>query len=225
MSVTLIVGARSAIAQALASRLREEGDDLHLWTRSTDLAGATWVGDVLRDELPVLPARVDRLAYFPGTLDLKPFGRTPLDTFRSDWEVNVLGFVRVLQHALPSLKQSDHAAVVAISTVAATTGMPFHASIAQAKGGLEAMIRALAAEFAPSIRFNAVAPSLTDTPLASKLTGNEERRAKMDARHPLGRIGTPDDIAAALHFLLGPQASWMTGQVLGVDGGIGVVRS
>lgn len=225
MTTTLLVGAHSAIAQALAARARDAGDELLLWTRNAELDGATWVGDVLHDELPSLPDRVDRLAYFPGSLDLKPFGRTSLDTFRGDWELSVLGFVRVVQHALPALRASDAAAVVAISTVAATTGMPFHTSIAQAKGALEALVRSLAAEFAPHIRFNAVAPSLTDTPLAGKLTSNAERREKLDARHPLARIGTPDDIAAALEFLLGTESSWMTGQVLAVDGGIGVVRS
>ena len=231
MTTTLLVGAHSAIAQALAARERAAGHELLLWTRNAELEGATWVGDVLVDELPPSPARLDRLAYFPGSLDLQPFGRTSLETFRRDWELSVLGFVRVLQHTLPALRASgaDSGApppsVVAISSVAATSGMPFHTSIAQAKGALEALVRSLAAEFAPRIRFNAVAPSLTDTPLAGKLTSNAERRAKLDARHPLARIGTPDDVAASLFFLLGAESGWTTGQVLAVDGGIGVVRS
>lgn len=225
MTHTLIVGAHSAIARSLTARERAAGHELLLWSRNAELADVDWVGDVLGDELPPLPERIDRLAYFPGSLALEPFGRTSLETFRHDWELSVLGFVRVVQHALGALRKSDAASVVAISTVAATSGMPFHTSIAQAKGALEALVRSLAAEFAPAIRFNAVAPSLTDTPLAAKLTSNAARREKLDARHPLGRIGTPDDIAATLHFLLGGESSWMTGQVLAVDGGIGVVRS
>ena len=220
---TLIVGASSAIAQDLASRLAEEGQEILRWTRSGDLEGSVQVEDLLEGALPDLPETLHGLAYFPGTLNLTPFGRTTLETFRSDWEINVLGFVRVLQHALPALQNAPVATVAAVSTVAATKGLPFHASIAQSKAGLEGLIRTLAAEFAPDIRFNAVAPSLTDTPLAGKLTSDEKRREKMDERHPLGRVGEPADVGAAMAYLLGPDSNWVTGQVLGVDGGFGAL--
>jgi NAD(P)-dependent dehydrogenase (short-subunit alcohol dehydrogenase family) len=125
---------------------------------------------------------------------------------------------------LPSLKAADRASVVLFSTVAVGTGMPMHASIAAAKGAVEGLTRSLAAELAPGIRVNAIAPSLTDTPLAAGLLRSERQRAAAAERHPLGRIGQPSDLAATARFLLSEEAGWVTGQVLNVDGGMGALR-
>jgi len=172
-----------------------------------------------------LPEVLDGLIYAPGTIQLKPFHRISLDQFQEEMEVNLWGAVRAVQHVLPALKKSDHPSVVLFSTVAVQQGMPFHASIAAAKGAIEGLTRSLAAEYAPKIRFNAVAPSLVNTPLASRLLSSPEKVDSSASRHPLKRVGEPDDIASMAVFLLSNQAGWITGQIMGVDGGMSSVRS
>ena len=143
----------------------------------------------------------------------------------ADWQTNVMGAVRVLQACQNRLKKARRgASVVLFSTVAVTTGMPFHASIAAAKGAVEGLARSLAAEWAPRIRVNVIAPSLTDTGLAADLLDGEAKREAAAQRHPLKRIGTPAEVADLAVFLLGDAAGWMTGQVIGVDGGVSALR-
>lgn len=220
----LVVGASSALAGETVSILKDQGAAVIQWSRK-DIPGATVVSDYVRGDLAELPEKLDGLLYFPGTVRLAAFHRITLDHFREDWEVNVAGFIRILQVALPRLMKGTHPSVVVVSTVAAQTGMGFHASVAQAKGALEGLVRSLAAEYAPKgIRFNAVAPSLTDSDMTRHLVDTEEKRDRMGKRHPLGRIGRPDDIAEAIAFLSGEKSSWITGQILGVDGGLGTLR-
>jgi len=220
-STVLVVGAGSAIAQDLSTRLGDRGTRLVQWSRQE---GFDAVVDVVADEsLPDLPETLEGLVYFPGTIELAPFPRLDMGTFRRDWEINVGGLVRVLHHAIGSLQKSEAASVVGVSTVAAGHGLGFHASIAAAKAGVEGLMRTLAAEYAPrGVRFNCVAPSLTETPLASGLIDSDAKRKRMDDRHPLGRIGRPRDVAAAIDYLLSDDASWVTGQVLAVDSGYGI---
>jgi NAD(P)-dependent dehydrogenase (short-subunit alcohol dehydrogenase family) len=163
--------------------------------------------------------------YCPGTINLKPFARLTEQDFMHDWQVNVLGAVRVLQQAIKSLKKAQGASVVLYSTVAARVGMNFHASVATAKSAVEGLALSLAAEYASGkIRFNVVAPSLTDTPLAAALLSSPEKREASDKRHPLGRVGTPEELAAITAFLLSNQSAWISGQVLGVDGGMSSLK-
>ena len=148
-----------------------------------------------------------------------------LEAFQSDFEINVIGAVRSLKAVLGHLNASGNAAVVFYSTVAVQTGMPFHSSVAASKGAIEGLTRSLAAEFAPHIRVNAIAPSLVDTPLASKFLNNEVKMEKANERHPLGRVGNANEIAQATAFLLGEESSWMTGRILQLDGGIGNLKT
>jgi NAD(P)-dependent dehydrogenase (short-subunit alcohol dehydrogenase family) len=178
-------------------------------------------GDFPKDQLP---DALEGLVYCPGSIRLQPFHRLRDEDFSADFELNLLGAVRVLRAALPCLKAVERGSVVLFSTVAVATGMPMHASIAAAKGAVEGLTRSLAAELAPAIRVNAIAPSLTDTPLAAGLLRTERQRAAAAERHPLGRIGQPSDLAAAARFLLSDEAGWVTGQVLHVDGGMGRLR-
>jgi 3-oxoacyl-[acyl-carrier protein] reductase len=159
------------------------------------------------------------------TIVLKPFQRLTVENFLEDFNINFLGAVKVIQSCLDRLKKaSDGASIVLFSTVAVKAGMAFHASVASAKGAVEGLTRSLAAEFAPRIRVNAIAPSLTDTPLAQNLLSSAERRQASAERHPLKRIGSPRDIAQLAAHLLSDSGSWITGQIIHVDGGMGSLR-
>ncbi|MFM2170115.1 MAG: hypothetical protein RI957_344 [Verrucomicrobiota bacterium] len=170
------------------------------------------------------PEKLDSLVYFPGTISLKPFHRISHDDFARDLQINLLGAVHALQSALPALKASGNASVVLFSSIAVAQGMSFHASIAAAKGAVEGLARSLAAEWAPLIRVNVLAPSLTDTPLAQSLLSDETKRAAAAKRHPLQQVGQADDIVALLDFLISDHSRFMTGQILRPDGGLSSVR-
>ncbi len=173
-----------------------------------------------------LPENIDGLVYCPGSINLKPFNRLSTQDFLNDFNQNVFGAVALLQKLLPNLKRAESASVVLFSTVAAKLGMPFHASIATSKAALEGLAKSLAAELAPSkIRVNVIAPSLTETPLAASLLNTEEKKEASARRHPLQRIGNTNDMAQLVSFLLGDNSSWITGQVIGVDGGMGSLKT
>lgn len=183
--------------------------------------------DILSGNLDEIsfPEIVDGLVYAPGSINLKPFNRLSTDDFRNDFEINVLGAVKIIQKLLPNLKKSNSASVVLFSSVAAKLGMPFHASISASKNAVEGLTKSLAAELsAQKIRVNAIAPSLTDTNLAAQLLSTPEKRDASAKRHPLQRVGTADEIAEMTAFLLSDKSSWITGQVFGIDGGMGSVK-
>ena len=220
----VIIGGNSGIGQAIAKILINQGANLFLYSKSGD---GTEVLDISKDfeTMPNLPEIIHGVVYCPGTINLKPFHRISIADFRQELEVNFLGAVRVLQACMKGLKKSGNGSVVLFSTVAVQTGMGFHAGISSAKGAIEGLTRSLAAEWSPAhIRVNAIAPSLTDTPLASNLLSTEEKKEASNKRHPLGRIGTPEDIAEYTVFLLSPKSSWMTGQILHLDGGMSSLK-
>ena len=227
----LVVGHSSGIGLALARLALEAGHAVVGVSRRA--SGLAMPGlserhaDVLEADLASLelPAALDGVAYCPGSLNLKSFRALTEADFLRDFHVSALGAVRVLQATAAALKAGQQPGVVLFSTVAVRQGMPFHASIAMAKGAVEGLTRSLAAEWAPVIRVNAVAPSLTNTPLAARLLASEERVQASRDRHPLRQIGQPNDVAATALFLLGEQSRWITGQVWGVDGGMSTVRT
>lgn len=167
-----------------------------------------------------MPEVLDGFVYCPGSITLKPFRGLKTEDFAKELELNFLSLIRVLHGILPNLKASKKASLVFFSTVAVKVGMPFHTSISAAKGAIEGFARSLAAEYAPSLRVNVIAPSLTDTPLAEKLISNQSKRGMIEERHPLRRIGEAIDIAHLVEYLLSDKSSWMTGQTLGIDGGL-----
>ena len=175
--------------------------------------------NILTDPLPDLDA-VDGLVYCPGSITLKPVSRLSLDDFRADFEINVLGAVKTIQKYLPQLKKGQNPAIVLFSTVASKLGMPFHASIATAKAGVEGLVKSLGAELAPAIRVNAIAPTVTDTALAAKLLRNEKMVENIKERHPLKRFLNPEEVAATASFLLSSKAAAFSGQVFEMDCGI-----
>lgn len=180
--------------------------------------------DVLNDDLEtdLLPESLDGFVYCPGSINLKPFKMMSLDTFEKDMQINFFGMVRVLKGIVSKL--SNESSLVFFSTIAVASGMPFHTSVAAAKGALEGFVKSFAAEHAPKIRANVIAPSLVDTPLSSRLLSSDKKRAQMEERHPLKKIGSPNDIAAMAKFLLGDESKWITGQVIGVDGGLSTLN-
>lgn len=173
---------------------------------------------------PILNEVLDGLVYFPGTINLKPFNRLNTEEFMRDYSINALGAATFVQAYLPQLKQSTKASIVLMSTVAVQNGMPFHASIAMAKGAIEGLTRSLAAELAPAIRVNCIAPSLTATTMADRFINTQEKMEASEKRNPLKKVGAASELADAISFLLTEKSSWITGQVLAVDGGMGTLK-
>jgi NAD(P)-dependent dehydrogenase (short-subunit alcohol dehydrogenase family) len=226
----LIIGGSSGIGLALAELLSSK-NSVYVASRSHESLSHLDVKhlpfDATTDELDlsVLPENLDGFVYCPGSINLRPFRGLKTEAFTADFEINVIGAVKALKSVLNLLNASTNAAVVFYSTVAVQTGMPFHSSVAASKGAIEGLTRSLAAEFAPKIRVNAIAPSLVDTPLASKFLNNETKLEKANERHPLGRVGTVEEMAKATAYLLSEDSSWMTGRILQLDGGIGNLKT
>lgn len=228
MSNIVVVGGTGGIGHDLVQRLARHGEheifSLSRKEPEQPVQGVQYhIWDATQDDFPKdkLPDEVHGLAYAVGTINLRPFNRLKPEDFEQDWAINVMGAIKAIQACHKGMKKAKEGSIVLFSTVAAQTGMPFHASIATAKSAVEGLTRSLAAEYATShIRCNAVAPGLVDTPLASHLLDSDEKRQSSDKRHPLGRVGKPDDIAAMAEFLLSRDSSWITGQIMHVDGGM-----
>ncbi|MFO7701590.1 MAG: SDR family oxidoreductase [Psychroflexus maritimus] len=221
----LLIGGSTGIGYETAKLLHENHHIIVASRNQGELAGLNVTHhkfDVMTDDLSELdlPEQIDGLVYLPGSINLKPFKMMKTEVFEEDFQLNFMGLVKSTKAVLKQLKNSEQASIVYYSTVAVQTGMPFHTSVAAAKGAIEGFARSLAAEYAPSLRVNVIAPSLTNTPLAGKLLGNEKKKEKMDERHPLKRVGEAIDLAKVTAFLLSDDSSWITGQVLGVDGGM-----
>jgi NAD(P)-dependent dehydrogenase (short-subunit alcohol dehydrogenase family) len=227
----LIIGGTSGIGAELVRQLEAENASVITASRQatanhTGLHVVWDATDAASNLSALLPEKLDGLVYCPGSINLRPFARISDAEFLNDFEINVMGAIRAIRQSINALKKSGNASVVLYSTVAASQGMNFHASVATSKRALEGLSLSLAAEYANSnIRFNVIAPSLTYTPLAAALLSSPEKIEASNKRHPLGRIGQPNDIAGATLFLLSEASSWMTGQVLAVDGGLSRIKS
>ncbi|MGM0572251.1 MAG: SDR family NAD(P)-dependent oxidoreductase [Bacteroidota bacterium] len=227
----LIVGASSGIGKELASILNRDGHQVHGTYRNSEVQtkeeGIEYhFLDVTADQLKLdfLPEKIDGVAYCPGTINLRPFARIKPEQFLNDFNIQVVGAVKVIQALMPRLKKAEAASIVMFSTVAVQSGFNFHSLVSASKGAVEGLVRSLAAEFAPTIRVNCVAPSITDTPLASGLLNSDEKREANAKRHPMKRVGSVSDIAEMAAFLLSDKSGWITGLVIGVDGGMSVIK-
>lgn len=226
----LVIGASSGIGKQLANQLAENGNNVYGTFNNTavddnDFGINFHPLNVLDENLDLdfLPDEIHGMAYCPGSINLKPFKRIKPAAFTEDFNLQVTGAIKVLQAILPKLSATG-ASIVFFSTVAVQQGFNFHSQVAASKGAIEGLTRALAAELAPKVRVNCIAPSLTDTPLASRLLNTPEKKEANAQRHPLKKIGTSEDIANAGSFLLEEKSGWMTGQVLHVDGGMSSLK-
>ncbi len=223
----LLIGASHGIGFAMAQSL-SENHKVFIASRTSETLGNLNVThipfDVSTEDLDtsLLPAELHGFAYCPGTINLKPFKMLTLETFEADMQLNFFKMVKVVKTILPMMQEGS--SIVFFSTVAVGVGMPFHSSVAAAKGAIEGFAKSMAAEYAPKIRFNVVAPSLVDTQLAKRLLSNDRKRELMSQRHPLKRVGSAADIANIAVFLLSDNSTWMTGQIVGVDGGMSTLN-
>ena len=226
----IIVGGSSGIGQKTIERLLEAGDSVINFSRnkpSLDSPNLThYDHDILSNEgLPDIDGAIDGIVYNPGSINLKPFRSLKPSDFIKDFEINLIGAVKTIQKYTPHLKKSENGSIVLFSTVAVGTGMSFHSTVAASKGAVEGLTRSLAAEFSPDIRVNCIAPSIVDTPLASRFLSTPEKIEASAKRHPLNKVGSVEDIAAAVTYLLSHESGWMTGQILSIDGGLSSIRS
>lgn len=232
MANYLIIGASSGIGMELVGKLAESGHRVFgTYNKHPAISDNPLIQfhplNVLDDTLSLgfLPDSLNGVIYCPGSINLRPFERISPADFMNDYNLQVAGAVRIMQAVVSKLKTGENAAIILFSTVAVQTGLPFHSQVSASKGAIEGLTKALAAEYAPKIRVNCVAPSLTDTPLAASLLNSEAKREANAQRHPLKRIGKTEDIVNVVEFLLSPKASWMTGQILHVDGGMSTLKT
>lgn len=231
MANYLIIGASSGIGKALALQLANAGNNVFGTFLKTEVQSEhpniSYTRLNVLDEncsFDFLPETLTGIIYCPGSISLRPFERIKPADFINDFNLQVVGGVKVIQSVISRLKTSENAAIIFFSTVAVQTGLPYHSQVSATKGAIEGLTKALAAEYAPGIRVNCIAPSLTDTPLAALLLNSEQKKEANAQRHPLKRIGTPEDIAGMAAFLLSEKASWITGQIIHVDGGISTLK-
>lgn len=231
MANYLIIGGSSGIGSSLVAQLVGEGHQVFA-TYNTHPVVSSFPNlsyyplNVLDEtlDLSFLPEKLDGIAFCPGAIQLKPFARIQAADFMADYQLQVVGAIKVIQGALPALKNAEQASIVLFSTVAVQLGLNFHSLVSASKGAIEGLTKSLAAEFAPKIRVNAIAPSLTNTPLAAGLLNSDQKMEANAERHPLKRVGKPEDVSAMAAFLLSPKTSWITGQILSVDGGMGALK-
>lgn len=231
MKKFLVIGGSSGIGKALVQQLADTGNEVYATYNKTIVNSTQRIQyyhhDVLSDhpDLTFVPDIIDGLVYCPGSIDLRPFTRIEPDDFVVDFNLQVIGAIKIIKATLSSLKKAEAPGIVLFSTVAVQTGFPFHSMVSTSKGAIEGLTKALAAELSPKIRVNCIAPSITSTPLSGPLLDSNEKKEISAKRHPLKTIGQPSDIASMAAYLLSDHGKWITGQVITIDGGISALKT
>ena len=226
----IIIGGSSGIGKELVNLIEQQGDNVFSTYNNNiieDRPNVKYIKfDATTDKINLdeLPEQIHGLAYCPGSINLKPFHRFTDEDFLEDFKLQVLGATKIIKDLLPKIKKSQDASIVLFSTIAVQTGFSFHAQVAVSKGAIEGLTRSLAAELSPTIRVNAIAPSLTNTNLASKFLNTPEKLSMQAEKNPLKKVGEAKDIAEAAVYLLSEKSSWITGQILHVDGGFSNIK-
>ena len=228
MKKYVIIGGSKGIGKETAELLASEGHQVTVFSRTPYEGPAHTIEweefDVLEDSWEdQMPDDIDGLVYSVGSINLKPFRGLKPEVFEADFQLQVMGAVKAPQAAYKNFNANSIPSVVLYSTVAVQRGMPFHATVSASKGAIEGLTRAIASEWAPKARINCIAPSLTDTPLAGKLLSTPEKKEAMGNNNPMKRVGEANDIAEMTAFLLSDKSSWMTGQIVHIDGGQSVL--
>jgi len=223
MKTIIVIGGSKGIGKAIISSLLSSYDNIINISRTEPEISSGNVKhyscDILTDDLPDIES-AEGLVYCPGSINLKPINRLSIEDFQDDFNINVIGAVKAIQKYLPALKKGNNPSIILFSTVAAKLGMPFHASVAVSKSAVEGLTKSLGAELAPTVRVNAIAPTVTDTQLASKLLRNDSMVEKMNERHPLKKFLQPEEVADMAAFLLSDKAASLSGQIFEMDCGI-----
>jgi 3-oxoacyl-[acyl-carrier protein] reductase len=221
----IFAGSSSAIAKASAAILRSQGHKVIQISRSIPETDQQFQVDKYEMGcFPKFEEKVNGLVYFPGTINLKSFGQLNMQDFQQDFSIHVLGAIAFIKSYINLLEKDGKSSIIFISSVAGSVGMPFHSSVSVSKAALEGLTKSLAAELAPGVRVNAIAPSLVNTPLGERFVNTPEKLSAIEKRNPMRKVGDPTDIANMINFLLSEQSSWVTGQVLGVDGGMNNIK-
>ena len=225
----LLIGGSSGIGLSLVNQISQD-HNVYVACRSNSTLpeNVNYINyDVLNDELDssLVPETIDSFIYLPGSINLRPFKSLSIESFKEDLEINLIGLIKSLKSVLKNLTASNSASIVLFSTVAVQRGMPFHSSVSSSKGAIEGLAKSLAAELSPKIRVNVIAPSLVNTPLANRFLNNDIKIEKSANRHPLKRIGSASDIANLTDYLISDKSSWITGQIIAVDGGLSTIES
>ena len=225
----LLIGGSSGIGLSLVNQISQD-HNVYVACRSNNSLpeNVNYINyDVLNDELDssLFPETIDSFIYLPGSINLRPFKSLSIESFKEDLEINLIGLIKSLKSVLKNLTASNSASIVLFSTVAVQRGMPFHSSVSSSKGAIEGLAKSLAAELSPKIRVNVIAPSLVNTPLANRFLNNDIKIEKSANRHPLKRIGSASDIANLIDYLISDKSTWITGQIIAVDGGLSTIET
>jgi NAD(P)-dependent dehydrogenase (short-subunit alcohol dehydrogenase family) len=222
MKNIVIIGGSKGIGSAILMQQLQSNQVFNISRTAPDVSHPNlthYTVNILEDPLPDIE-NVDTLIYCPGSINLKPIGNLSISDFKNDFEINVIGAVKAIQKYLPALRKGQHASILLFSTVAAKLGMPFHASIATAKAGVEGLVKSLGAELASVVRVNAIAPTITDTSLAAGILRNDRMKENMIERHPMKGFLKPDEVAHMANFLISEEAKSISGQVFAMDYGM-----
>ena len=227
MKNILVIGGSKGIGREIVNSQLEKGNNCYNFSRTDSGINNQNLFeekiDILSDDLPNIE-NIDSIIYSPGSINLKPILQLKEEDFINDFNINVIGAIKTVKAYLNNLKKGNDPSLLFFSTVAVSQGMPFHSSVSVAKAGIEGLTKSLAAELAPTIRVNCIAPTITRTDMAQRILRNEKIEENIANKHPLKKICEAKDISDMADFLISLNAKNITGQIMHVDGGMSTLK-